>query len=381
MKHLRILLLLLPLQVLAQHNTGCLIYTLGKDTTAIGNYSLDGSKFSMTVADLTASTNVSKLSGTFFPNGELQEAEGYNYNPGKDSQLVYSYTLKYQGDSTFIRINRNNTVINRNYPVKIMVANYLGGYTLVYMLALLADFAPSQQGDSVVSRHIVFNSARPFTIKRTAARQLVAGSTVMGMFTLLLDDRGKLRSVDGIGTSWNIKGVVVPYLDMDSVIAANLTKDRLHPHPAITNKLDSFQTTVGTTAIKLRYSRPTLRGRVIFGQVVPWDRFWRTGADAATKISLDHPLLFNGKELPAGEYSIFTMPSQNGWTIMFNKDANIWGTEYNPDHDALRVPMSTERLPAPVELLTIDVLPAGDGGVIDISWDTWKAAVPFTTKN
>ena len=354
---------------------------LGKDTTAIGNYSLEGSHFSMTVADITSATNVSTLTGTFFPNGELKEAEGYNYNPGKDSQLVYSYTLKYQRDSTFIEIKRNNTVIHRNYPVKIMVANYLGGYTLVYMLALLPNFAPAKAGDSMISRHIVFNSARQFILKRAAADQLVAGSTVMGMFTLLLGDKGELRSVDGIGTSWNIRGVVIPYLDMDSVIAANLTKDRIHPHPAIVNKLDSIRATIGMTTIKLRYSRPTVRGREIFGRVVPWDRFWRTGADAATKISLDRPLWFNGKELPAGEYSIFTMPSLKGWSIMFNKDAEIWGTEYNPDHDALRVPMSAERLPAPVELLTIDILPTGDGGTIGISWDTWKAVIAFTTKS
>ena len=382
MKHLPLLLLLLPLQIQAQHTNGCLIYTLGKDTTAIGNYSLEGSHFSMTVADITSATNVSTLTGTFFPNGELKEAKGYNYNPGKDSQLVYSYKLDYVGDSTFIELKRNNTVIHRNYPVKIMVANYLGGYTLVYMLGLLPNFAPVKAGDSMISKHIVFNSARQFILKRTAANQLVMGSTVMGMFTLLLDDKGQLRSVDGIGTSWNLKGIVVPYLNMDSVIAANVTKDRLHPHPAIVNKLDSIQAAIGMTTIKLRYSRPTVRGREIFGQVVPWDRFWRTGADAATKISLNRPIWFNGKELPAGEYSIFTMPSQKGWTIMFNKDANIWGTEYNPDHDVLRMPMSTVRLPTAVELLTIEVHPAGDGGgTIEISWDTWKAVIAFTTKS
>lgn len=78
MKCLRFLLLLLPVQIQAQHNKGCLIYMLGKDTTAIGNYSLEGDRFSMTVADVTSATNVSKLTGTFFPNGELKEAEGYN---------------------------------------------------------------------------------------------------------------------------------------------------------------------------------------------------------------------------------------------------------------------------------------------------------------
>jgi hypothetical protein len=158
-----------------------------------------------------------------------------------------------------------------------------------------------------------------------------------------------------------------------------MLKDQRHPHAAITNKLDSVQTTIGTASIKIRYSRPTVRGSVIFGEVVPWDRFWRTGADAATKLTLSQPLWFNGKELPAGEYSIFTLPSQNekGWTIMFNKDGNIWGTEYNPDHDIIRVPMTTEQLPTPMEALTIDITPSKDGGMIDISWDTWKASVRF----
>jgi hypothetical protein len=242
---------------------------------------------------------------------------------------------------------------------------------------------PAKPGDSMTSNHIVFNSARPFTIKRLAANQLLAGSKVMGMFTLYLDNKGELQSVDGIGTSWNIKGVVTSSLNMDSAIVANVLKDRLHPHVAITNKLDSTQTTIGTANIKIRYSRPTLRGRVIFGAVVPWDRFWRTGADAATKLTLSQPLFFNGKELPAGDYSIFTVPYQNekGWTIMFNKDAEIWGTEYNPDHDVMRIPLTTKRLTTPVELLTIDITPSkdrsGNGGTIDISWDTWKASVPF----
>jgi hypothetical protein len=116
----------------AQYKSGCLIYTLGKDTTAFGNFSLDGDHFSMTVADITDATNISTLYGTFLPNGELKEAEGINYNPGKDSLLIYSYKLKYERDSTFIQIKHNGKVINRSYPVKIMVANALGGYTLLY---------------------------------------------------------------------------------------------------------------------------------------------------------------------------------------------------------------------------------------------------------
>jgi hypothetical protein len=384
---LRVLLFLLPLSCgfLARsqkpyNKKGCLIYTLGKDTTAIGNYELNGYDFSLTVADLTEAVTVSKLKGTFFPNGELQAVEGNMYKPvqGKDPQLLSAYKLYYDSNSTFIETRRNNTVSKRKYPAKIMVANSLGGYTLVYMPALLVNFAPGKNGDSVLSHHIVFNSARDFVIRKTGDGNFSIGSSVMGIFTLSLDKKDNLRSVDGIGTSWNIKGTVVPLLNMDSVIATNVSKDQVNPHIAITNRLDSVQRTIGGAAIKIRYSRPSVRGRVIFGEVVPYDRFWRTGADAATKLTLSQPIYFNGKELPAGEYSIFTLPSKNGWTIMFNKQPNIWGTEYKAANDVLRVPMSVEVLQERAELLTIDLVQTDKGGRIEISWEKMKASVPFS---
>ena len=122
-----------------------------------------------------------------------------------------------------------------------------------------------------------------------------------------------------------------------------------------------------------------MRGRVIFGEVVPWNRFWRTGANQATQITVSHPLNFNGKILPAGKYSVFTMPSPTGWTIMFNKEANIWGTNYNPDHDILRVPMQVEQLGEPMELMTIEVVPTASGGVINVIWEKIKVSAHFNT--
>src|SRR5579863_2443381 len=108
-----------------------------------------------------------------------------------------------------MEIRRNNMVTTRKYPVRIMVANSLGGYTLVYMPALLVDFAPGKNGDSLLSHHIVFNSARNFVIRKISDGHYSAGSSVMGVFRLSLDERGNLRAIDGIGTSWNISGTVV----------------------------------------------------------------------------------------------------------------------------------------------------------------------------
>jgi hypothetical protein len=361
---------------------GSLIYNLGPDTSAIGNFELNGNEFMLTVVSMSPDVNVSKLKGTFFPDGQLIHVEGNNYVPakGKDS-LNYAYNLSYERDTTFIETASRNRKGIRKYPVKIMVANNLGGDALVFMPALLVNFAPEKIGDSIVSSHIVFNSARKFIIKRTGSNKVLLGSSVMGMFTIYLDQDGKIKSVDGIGTSFNIKGTTGRYLNIDSVIAAHINHQHLHPRLAVINKPDSAKSVINTTQVKITYSRPSVRGRVIFGEVVPWNKIWRTGADASTKILLSKPLYFNGRELPAGSYSIFTLPAKNGWTLIFNKQSDIWGTEHNPDYDVLKVPMVTQPLNTPVELLTFSVAQSGENqGIISVSWDNLRASVGFTTK-
>jgi hypothetical protein len=202
----------------------------------------------------------------------------------------------------------------------------------------------------------------------------------MGMFTVFLDQNGRLQSVDGIGTSFNIKGTAGPYLNIDSVIAVSMRHQQQHPQLAVINKLDSVKTTINGNNIKIVYSRPSVRNRVIFGEVVPWNRIWRTGADAATKISLSDPLYFNGKLLPAGSYSIFTIPTPDGWTLIFNQQANIWGTEHNAAYDLLKIPIQTRSLDQPTEMLTFAIVPNGiNGGILSVSWDKLKAMVNFTT--
>lgn len=360
---------------------GCLIYTLGSDTTAIGNYSLIGDDFTLMIADLTDAVTVTRMKGSFFPDGQLKTAEGTVYKPSLkgDSEIVYSFTLWCGADTTYMQLRRNGNAVLRKYPVKIMVANSLGGYALVYMPALLVNYALLGNKDSIASHHIVFNSARDFSIRKLGAKDFSAGSAVMGYFTLHLDGSGDLRTVDGIGTSWNIRGRVIAPVNMDSVIAVGVKNDRVRPHAAIVNKLDSTAATIGDGLVKIRYSRPSARGRQIFGGVVPYGRFWRTGADAATQLTTSRRLYFAGKELPPGQYSLWTLPGRDGWTLMINSQTNIWGTEYHADKDVLRVPMTVQRLHDNVELLTIQVVPVEGGGRIEVSWEKMRAVVGFST--
>jgi hypothetical protein len=368
------------LQAQNKHSdNGYLIYTLGRDTTTIGHYQLNGDDFEMTVLEKPG-VEVHKLKGSFFPSGECKYVEGYAYKPiiGKDSLILQTYKLFTRNDSTFTeqKIGSNESIFG--YSGKGMI--HLGISPYIFFTPLYANYAPAKSGDSKLSSHFIYGTKNPFTIKRINKNTVTVGSTMMGVFTVYFNKMGKPSYIDAIGSSFNVKGRILPYLNMDSTIHVEALREQHMGVIPDLNKPDSVQATISSTVIKLSYSRPSTRGRVIFGEVVPWNRFWRTGANAATKISLSAPIYFNNKELPAGEYSIFTMPAKKGWTMMFNKEANIWGTRYNPANDVLRVRMQAEQLKGPVELMTIEIVALNDGGAINVIWEKTKASVAFRTK-
>ena len=197
--------------------------------------------------------------------------------------------------------------------------------------------------------------------------------------TLHLDKNGMLKSIDAIGSSWNVTGTVTNKLDLKALTERFATQEAALGAIPI-NQPDSVMALLNNASFKIVYSRPKVRGRTIFGAVVPYDRFWRTGANAATKLITDHAIVFGDKELPAGSYSVWTIPSEKGWTMMFNSQANVWGTEYDAAFDVLRVPMQVEQIPELVEEFTIQVKPARGGGVIHVIWERTKASASFLIK-
>ena len=135
--------------------------------------------------------------------------------------------------------------------------------------------------------------------------------------------------------------------------------------------------TVGFTDITITYSRPGVKGRQIWGGLVPYDKVWRTGANEATTISFSDDVTINGQPLPKGTYSLHTIPGQSEWTIVFNNVSNQWGSfTYDPAKDALRVKAKPQTAPF-AEWMTFEVPQlSADQATIAIHWE--KVAVPFT---
>jgi len=137
---------------------------------------------------------------------------------------------------------------------------------------------------------------------------------------------------------------------------------------------------VASTDITVTYARPAVRGREIFGALVPFDEVWRTGANAATKISFSTPVTVGGKKLAAGDYEVFTIPRKSEWTIILQEAGKQWGAyRYDTANDAARFTVKPVKLTAPVESFTIsidDIEPAA--ATLNIAWELVRVPVPIT---
>ena len=133
---------------------------------------------------------------------------------------------------------------------------------------------------------------------------------------------------------------------------------------------------LGVTDITINYHRPLVKGRKVFGGIVPYGQVWRAGANENTTITFTDPVTIDGQSLAAGTYGLHMIPGENEWTIIFSKMATAWGSfTYNEKEDALRVKVKPQETPFH-EALTYDFdQPTADSAVVTMSWD--KVAVPF----
>ena len=149
------------------------------------------------------------------------------------------------------------------------------------------------------------------------------------------------------------------------------------PAPSPTQTLDQA---FALSNVKIEYSRPSAKGRTIFGDVVPFGKVWRTGANSATKITFGEDVMVGGKELKAGTYAIYTMPDRNKWEVMFYKDLTMGGNvaNYKTSDEVLRVSAPTIKLNDKVETFTMNMGNiTSTSATLDMMWENTHVSVPI----
>ena len=141
------------------------------------------------------------------------------------------------------------------------------------------------------------------------------------------------------------------------------------------------ETTISGKKVSIDYSAPSMRGRKIMGELVPFGQVWRTGANSATTLKTETDLLIGGQKVPAGTYTIYSLPGENDWKLIINKQTGQWGTVYDEKQDLARIDLKTEPLTSPVEDFTIAFDPQGGNDCrMRLDWEKTRAYADIKEK-
>ena len=263
-------------------------------------------------------------------------------------------------------------------------------YELYFAAALKrAAAATRSAGDTVIMRQFYIDREFDrFPLHHGVVRPLPGGRAeiehdwLAGTGEATLDSSYRLLHYSGARTTYQV--------DVSRLAEAPDTRTIADQFEALETKSggmrqlsvrDTVRASIGGAAFTVDYSRPLARGRVLLGDVIPYDRVWRTGANAATQFTTSSPITLAGMPVPAGTYTLWTIPHQRGAELIVNRQTGQWGTGYGAAHDLARAPLKTETLAAPVEQFTISIDSAdGRRGTLAMAWGPFRWTAPIEVR-
>ena len=216
------------------------------------------------------------------------------------------------------------------------------------------------------------------SVRRLGRDSVVLWNDHQDVFHLSVDRNGRILAVVPISGTGKFAVTRVADLDVDVMAASFAAREQAGGGLGVLSPRDTVRVSdVGGATLWIDYGRPAMRGRPVFGGIVPYGEVWRTGANAATQFRTDKALDFGGTVIPAGFYTLWTVPSPDGWKLLVNSQTGQWGTEHDPTKDLFTVTLRTEALPDPEERFTMRVVPRPGGGVLQLDWAATRASAEF----
>ena len=356
--------------------TGQFLVRLGRDTLALERYTRTADRLEGEQVVRSPRTVHRLYTVTFGPSGAVERFEFITHNvSGGPGPLERRATASFSGDTVVMTLPRGDSTATMRVKTGPGALPFVGqAWGLVEEVARRARAAGSERYTIAM---LPLGDVEPWEVTATPtgpdSMTIVLGE--LGSFRARVDGQGTILGLSGVGSTMQVTVERVQGLDF-----AALGKSFASRSLGSLSPPDSVRTRVGGAAVGVRYSRPSMRGRVIFGHIVPWNKVWRTGANEATVLETSADLTVAGTTVPAGKYSLWTLPSPAGWKLIVNKNTGQWGTDYDAQYDLARFDMKVESLRQPVEQFTIAVEPKGRGGMLKLEWEKTRASIPFATK-
>jgi hypothetical protein len=252
--------------------------------------------------------------------------------------------------------------------------------------AALRRGARLSPGDSVLFRQFYpdrdvgpsFTLHRGFVHPRGPGKVELRHDWLSGTGDVTVDSSGRMLTYSGMRSTYKVtvaRTAAVPDVD---AFAARLAAAEHGTGPQQLSVRDTARAAIGPATFSVDYGRPLARGRTLLGNVISYDRVWRTGANAATQFTTSAPITLAGLSLPAGTYTLWTVPHLRGVDLIVNRRTGQWGTEYSRAQDLGTAPMKSETVDPPVEKFTITVEPAdARHGTLAMAWGTFRWTAPI----
>jgi hypothetical protein len=222
---------------------------------------------------------------------------------------------------------------------------------------------------------------RGFVHPRVGGKVELRHSWLSGTGDVTVDSSGRMLTYSGMRSTYKVAVERTTAPPDVEAIGERLAAAERRTGPAQLSVRDTARAMIGAAALSVDYGRPLARGRTLLGNVIGYDRVWRTGANAATQLTTSAPITLAGLSLPAGTYTLWTVPRRQGVDLIVNRQTGQWGTEYGRAHDLGRAPMGSDSLDTPVEKFTISIEPRdARHGMLAMAWGTFRWTAPIVVR-
>lgn len=378
-------LTVLALPVAAQQRpTGAFIIRLGADTVSVEQFTRTPTRLEGDAVVRQPRTTLRHYVVDFGPDGRAQRAEIVVRRPGSpDAPPVQRIVATFSGDSVVLEVRRDTSVQTRRIATGAGAVPVLGGAATSFISydLLAGAFRRARTDSAAMGVYAMGANAGATWNFRTLGRDSLWIYDGNNTFHARVDGDGRIQGAVPLSGTQQFAVERVASVDIPALGASFASRDQQGQALGQLSPRDTVRATVAGANLWVDYGRPAKRNRVIFGStIVPWGQVWRTGANAATQLRTDHDLVIGAVTIPAGLYTLWTIPSPNGWKLVVNRQTGQWGTEHHAEQDLAQLDMRVTPLPQVVERFTISIVPEGQGGALKLQWDTTEASVPFTVR-
>jgi len=355
------------------NNESYFVTKLGDDTLAVEQFLETESGMAATVILRSPDTRFSKYTLDLDETGGIERMQRTDYPPsvGFSGEGALTQSIVRQGDSLSIDFYGENESRSYMAPYEPGVLPFIDMVHWPFELAFNSAVATGQ--DTVNQPLLSGNRISNFIIADIEGDSMTIRHPFRGVMGVNVDTEGNIQHLDAGLTTRKLKVNRVNSIDM------NALADRYAQNPiGELSGAVSAEYTIGNANFRVDYGSPQKRGRDLFGGIVPYGERWRTGANRATHFYTSSDIQIGDLDIPAGEYTIFTIPEEDGGTMIINSETGQNGNSYDESQDFGRVPMQVEQTDEMTEAFTITVEETDEGGRLNLIWGNTVYYVNFS---